>query len=41
MKKKVFALIVLMIILVTGTCSAATYTLPEKMYNQLAIGSGL
>ncbi len=41
MKKKVIALIVLMIILVTGTCSAATYTLPEKMYNQLVIGSGL
>lgn len=41
MKKRIIALIVLMIILVTGTCSAATYTLPEKMYNQLAIGSGL
>ena len=41
MKKRLVALIALMIILVTGTCSAATYTLPEKMYNQLAIGSGL
>ena len=41
MKKRVIALIVLMIILVTGTCSAATYTLPEKMFNQLTIGSGL
>lgn len=41
MKKRFFSMIVLMIILLTGTCHAASYTLPEKMYNQLSIGSGL
>ncbi len=41
MKKRVISLIVLMIVLVTGACHAASYTLPEKMYNQLVIGSGL
>ena len=41
MKKKCISVIVLLMILVTGTCYAATYTLPEKMSNQLAIGSGL
>ncbi|MBR2661223.1 MAG: hypothetical protein IKE15_07435 [Clostridia bacterium] len=41
MKKKVFSMIIMLIILVTGTCHAASYTLQEKMYNQLSIGSGL
>ena len=41
MKKRFVSMIVLMIILVTGSCHAASYTLPEKMYNQLSIGSGL
>ena len=41
MKKKIISLIVLMLVIVTGTCQAASYTLPEKMANQLAIGSGL
>lgn len=39
MKKSI--VLVLIFILITGTCYAANYTLPEKMYNQLAIGSGL
>ena len=34
-------MIIMLIILVTGTCHAASYTLQEKMYNQLSIGSGL
>lgn len=41
MKKKVLSLVIMLIILVTGTCHAASYTLQEKMYNQLSIGSGL
>ena len=41
MKKKIMALIALLLALITGTCQAANYTLPEKMSNQLAIGSGL
>ena len=42
MKKKLLSLIALMLVLITGICQAANnYTLPEKMYNQLAIGSGL
>ena len=41
MSKRVVSIIVLLIVLLTGTCHAATYTLPEKMSNQLAIGSGL
>ena len=41
MKKKVLSVIIMLIILVTGTCHAASYTLQEKMYNQLSIGSGL
>ena len=41
MKRRIMSLIILMIILVTGTSYAASYTLPEKMYNQLSIGSGL
>ena len=41
MKKKLSALLALILLLVVCTCHAAEYTLPEKMYNQLAIGSGL
>ena len=42
MKKKLLALIALLLVLATCTCQAANnYTLPEKMHNQLAIGSGL
>ena len=41
MKKRFISMIMLMIILVAGTCHAASYTLPEKMHNQLSIGSGL
>ena len=41
MKKRAVSLIIMLIILVTGTCHAASYTLQEKMYNQLSIGSGL
>ena len=41
MKKRFISVVLLLIILTTGTCHAASYTLPEKMYNQLAIGSGL
>ena len=41
MKMRVIALIVMLAVLVSGTCYAASYTLPEKMYNQLSIGSGL
>ena len=41
MKKKIISMIIILIILMTGTCQAASYTLPEKMYNQLSIGSGL
>ena len=41
MKKKAISVIIMLIILVTGTCHAASYTLQEKMYNQLSIGSGL
>ena len=41
MKRRFVSMIVLMIILVSASCHAATYTLPEKMYNQLSIGSGL
>ena len=41
MKKKIVSMIMLIVILTAGTCSAASYTLPEKMTNQLAIGSGL
>ena len=41
MKKSLFAVIALILILTVCTCQAADYTLPEKMYNQLAIGSGL
>lgn len=41
MKKTFFNFLALILVLVTCTCQAAEYTLPEKMYNQLAIGSGL
>ena len=41
MKKKLVSVILIMILFMTGTCNAASYTLPEKMYNQLSIGSGL
>ena len=41
MKKRLVLLLALVLVLITGSCVAATYTLPEKMYNQLAIGSGL
>lgn len=41
MKKSLFAVIALILIMTVCTCQAADYTLPEKMYNQLAIGSGL
>ena len=41
MKKSLFAGIALILVLTVCTCQAADYTLPEKMYNQLAIGSGL
>ena len=41
MKKRFVSMIIMMIIFMTVSCHAATYTLPEKMNNQLAIGSGL
>ena len=41
MKRMMISLIALILVAVTGLCQAASYTLPEKMYNQLAIGSGL
>jgi len=41
MKKKCLALLSILVILIVSTSQAASYTLPEKMYNQLAIGSGL
>ena len=41
MKKKMCFLLAFFMMLVTINCEAASYTLPEKMKNQLAIGSGL
>ena len=41
MKKWLFTVVALILVLAICTCQAAEYTLPEKMYNQLAIGSGL
>ncbi len=41
MKRLLIILISLMMALAACTAQAATYTLPEKMYYQLAIGSGL
>ena len=41
MKKKMISLFITVMILMTGVCHAASYTLPEKLLNQLSIGSGL
>lgn len=41
MKKKIICIITGLIMLWCSIAGAATYTLPEKMQNQLAIGSGL
>jgi len=41
MKKRIICIIAGIIMLLSGAANAATYTLPEKMQNQLAIGSGL
>ena len=41
MKKKIICIITGIMMLLAGAANAATYTLPEKMQNQLAIGSGL
>ena len=41
MKRKLFIVLTVLLAVITGTGCAASYTLPEKMYNQLAIGSGL
>jgi hypothetical protein len=41
MKKRIVCIIAGIIMLLYGVANAATYTLPEKMQNQLAIGSGL
>ena len=41
MKKTIICIITGLIMLWCSTAGAATYTLPEKMQNQLAIGSGL
>ena len=41
MKKSFICIIVILMLALTGICQAASYTLPEKMYNQLSIGSGL
>ena len=41
MKKRIVCIITAVLIMAAGICQAATYTLPEKMHNQLAIGSGL
>lgn len=41
MKKRIACFIILIMMIMAHSCLAATYTLPEKMYNQLAIGSGL
>lgn len=41
MKKRFISVIVLLIAFITGSSHAAGYTLPEKMNNQLSIGSGL
>ena len=41
MKKRIACFIILIMMIMAYSCLAATYTLPEKMYNQLAIGSGL
>lgn len=41
MKKSLCTLVALILCLAVGVSYAATYTLPEKMYNQIAIGSGM
>ena len=41
MKRKIFLLLIVLLIMVIGTGFAASITLPVKMHNQLAIGSGL
>lgn len=41
MKKSFICILVFIMIAINGICQAASYTLPEKMYNQLSIGSGL
>ena len=41
MKRKIFAILVSVLILIAGTVIADSITLPQKMYNQLLIGSGL
>ena len=39
--KRIICAIFVLIMFLSGTATAASYTLPEKMQNQLAIGSGL
>ena len=41
MKRRIICIVTGIIMLLSGLANAATYTLPEKMQNQLAIGSGL
>ena len=41
MKRQFLIVLTVLLAVLTGTGCAASYTLPEKMYNQLAIGSGL
>ena len=41
MKKRIICIIAGIMMLLSGVANAATYTLPEKMQNHLAIGSGL
>ena len=41
MKKKTAILISILMVVMFTTCQAVSYSLPEKMANQLAIGSGL
>ena len=41
MKKRFISIFVLLMVMAVNICQAASYTLPEKMYNQLSIGSGL
>ena len=41
MKKRIICIIIGLLLSLSGTAFSATYTLPEKMQNQLAIGSGL
>ena len=41
MKKSLCSLVALILCFAVGVSYAASYTLPEKMYNQIAIGSGM